>query len=180
MSSSTGRPHYFLKQGPSLNSVWTGWPPSKALELPISAPRAGNTDTCSSPWLSWRCWWSNFKSSYFHNKHYIYLPSHPTPQHKLWSSGRIGSACNHWAISLYPVPYGEGERIAIQPSLQCECTWSNFHLSLRVEGGTWNPPSCLPPCSSYFAALQSRTEDESAMRGWRGKWGVEINRGVDR
>lgn len=107
----------------------------QALELPISAPRAGNTDRCSSPWLSWRCWWSNFKSSYFHNKHYIYLPSHPTPQHKLWSSGRIGSACNHWAISPYPVPYGEWERIAIQPSLQCECTWSNFHLSLTSGGG---------------------------------------------
>lgn len=35
-------------------------------------------------------------------------------------------------------------------------------------GGTWNPPSCLPPCSSYFAALQCRTEDDSARRGWRG------------
>lgn len=41
-------------------------------------------------------------------------------------------------------------------------------------GGTWNPPSCLPPYSSYFAALQSRTEDESAMRGWRGFEGWKL------
>lgn len=81
----------------------------QALELPISVPRAGNTDTCSNLWLSWRCWRSNFKSSYFHNKHYIHLPSLPTP--KLWSSGRIGSACNHWAISLYPVPTGNGKEL---------------------------------------------------------------------
>lgn len=42
------------------------------------------------------------------------------------------------------------------------------------EGGTWIPPSCLPPCSSYFAALQSRAEDESARRGWRGNEGWKL------
>lgn len=137
MSSSTGRPHYFLKQGPSLNSSLARVATQQALELPISAPSAGNTDTCSSPWLSWRCWWSNFKSSYFHNKLDIHLPSnpHPSPKHKLWSSGIIRSACNHWVISLYPVPYGEWERTAMHPSLQCTCTWSNFHLSLTSGGG---------------------------------------------
>lgn len=41
MSSSIGGPHYFLKQRPSLNSVWPGWLPSKLWNCLSLSPELG-------------------------------------------------------------------------------------------------------------------------------------------